>query len=108
MPKQKSPRNPGGQPANQNARKTGIYSQTVTVRDDVDAASMPRDMSDHELALARIRLKDLILEQRQAPPEHWLSFEKAIQHYIDRIANITYKNAILGRSRAPPSPPSWK
>lgn len=89
----------GGQPGNVNARTTGIYSQVVTVRDDVDASSMPRDMSDQELALARVRLKHLILEQRQAPPQQWLSFEKAIQHYIDRIANITYKNAMLGRQQ---------
>jgi hypothetical protein len=99
MPTSKPRRRAGAQPANQNARKTGLYSNLVTVRDDVDAASMPRDMSDGELALARIRLKELILEQRQAPPQHRLAFEKAIQHYIDRIASITYKNALLGRQQ---------
>jgi hypothetical protein len=97
VPDKKPRRRAGAQPGNSNALKTGLYSELVTVRDDTDSSSMPRDQSDQELALARIRLKELILEQRQAPPEQWLSFEKAIQHYIDRIANITHRNAIFGQ-----------
>ena len=88
----------GGQPGNANNLKHGLYSDLVSVRDDVELIPMPRDKSDDELAFARVRLKQLVLKQRTAPEQHWLSYEKAIQHYIDRIAMITHRNAVLGRS----------
>ena len=93
------PRKRGGQPGNTNALKHGLYTTLVSVRDDIELVPMPRDQSDHELAFARVRLKNLVLKQQDAPREDWLSYEKAIQHYIDRISNITHKNALLGRDQ---------
>ena len=95
----RQPRRKGGQPANTNNLKHGLYSTLVSVADDVELVPMARDQSDHELAFARVRLKHLVRRQQQAPPEHWLSYEKAIQHYIDRITTITHKNALLGRDQ---------
>ena len=87
----------GGQPGNTNNLKHGLYAELISVRDDVELSPMDRDQSDAELALSHVRLKELILKQRNAPPQDWLSYEKAIQHYLDRISSITHKNAVLGR-----------
>lgn len=54
-------RKPGGQPGNQNARKHGFYSQTIT--SELEALMLPaRQLEgvDLELALARAKVKSIV------------------------------------------------
>ncbi len=94
-------RSRGAQPANTNSLKHGLYSQHIsqhnTAQDDRQLDAMPVDKNENELALARVRLKDLIMKQDAAAEEHWFNYERAIEHYLDKIIAITHKNAILGR-----------
>src|SRR3990172_9487176 len=90
-------RNRGGQPCNKNRLKHGIYSEHISVQDDEQLGSMAHDKSEHELALARVRLKQCMAKQDSAPPEEWLRYEKAIAHYLAVIVNLTNRNALLGR-----------
>ena len=54
---------------------------------------MPLDLTEHELVLARVRLKTCIEKQLTASPEDWLSYERAITHYLRLIASLIQKNA---------------
>ena len=89
----------GGQPGNKNALKHGIYSQHISVQDDEQADTMPHDINNDELTFARIRLKDCILKQQSAPPEDWLSYEKAITTYLTKIVAMVHHNAVLGEDK---------
>ncbi len=98
---QKPKRRPGAPPGNANALKHGLYSQHISVKDEAELQTMSLERNDHELALARVRLKACIAKQLNAPPEEWIRYEKAISHYISIIVANTNKNALLGRdSRA--------
>lgn len=92
-------RKSGGQPGNTNALKHGIYSHHISVQDDEEAEAMAADLNNDELTFARIRLKDCIIKQQSAPPEEWLSYEKAIAHYISKIVSMIHHNAILGSDK---------
>ncbi len=89
----------GGQPGNKNAIKHGIYSQHISIQDDEEVGPMPLDHNDDELAFARVRLKDCILKQQSAPPEEWLSYEKAITVYLAKIVAMVHHNAVLGADK---------
>ena len=89
----------GGQPGNKNGIKHGIYSQHISVQDDQQADAMPLDINNDELTFARIRLKDCILKQQTAPPEDWLSYEKAITTYLSKIVAMVHHNAVLGEDK---------
>ena len=89
----------GGQPGNKNGLKHGIYSQHMSVQDDEQVDAMPLDLNNDELTFARVRLKDCILKQQSAPPEDWLSYEKAINAYLSRIVAMVHHNAILGADK---------
>ena len=52
---------------------------------------MPLDLTEHELVLARVRLKTCIEKQLTASPEDWLSYERAITHYLRLIASFDPK-----------------
>ena len=92
-------RTPGGQPGNINSLKHGLYSRHISIQEDQELDSMPLDQNQHELALARVRLKLCIVKQQSAPEEDWLKYEKAIGRYLSVIVNLTNKNALLGQDR---------
>lgn len=89
----------GAPPGNKNALKHGIYSRYISVSEDAELEPMPLDKNQHELALARVRLKDCIQKQRDSSAEDWLKYEKAIAYYLRMIVSLTNKNALLGRDR---------
>ncbi len=92
-------RSVGAPLGNTNALKHGLYSQHISIQDDVELESMSFDQSQHELALARVRLKDCIARQQAAPAEDWHKYERSIGRYLSIIVNLTNKNALLGRDR---------
>ena len=89
----------GAQPENANALKHGIYSQLISVQDGEQVEPMPHDINTDELTFARTRLKSCILKQQTAPPEDWLSYEKAINAYLARIVAMVHHNAVLGEDK---------
>jgi hypothetical protein len=93
MSRQPSGRQRGGQPGNKNRLKHGLYSKQVSQEDSAELESMSLDRTEHELALARVRLKTCIEKQLTAAPEDWLSYERAITHYLRLIASLIQKNA---------------
>ena len=98
---EKTGRKRGGQPGNTNALKHGLYSDHISLlsgpHDDHELASMPPDKYDSELALVRVRLKDLLKKQAHASADDWFKYERAIEHHLDKIISMTHKNALLGR-----------
>ena len=92
-----APRRRGGQPGNKNRLKHGLYSKQISPEETRELESMPLDMSEFELALARVRLKTCLERQQTAPPENWLSYERAIAHYLRLITSLTYRNAVFHR-----------
>lgn len=98
--KKPSGRKPGGQPGNQNALKHGLYSKHISLREDEALDQMAQDKNQDELALARVRLGRCLLKQA-ATVRHseWLAYEHAIQGYLEKIANMTHQNAILGTDK---------
>jgi len=93
------PRRRGGQRGNHNALKHGIYSRHISLQNDEQLAPMSEDKYPDELAMARVRLTTCLLNQAAAPPEDWLSYEKAVLHYLDKIVSMIQKNAVLGKDR---------
>lgn len=58
------PRNRGGQPGNQNARKHGFYSKVLTEAAAQDFHEAEEcDGLDEEIALLRLRIRDLVAMQ---------------------------------------------
>lgn len=95
MSRQPTGRSRGGQPGNQNRLKHGLYAKQVSIEDSDLLESMSADLNVDELALARIRLKSCLEKQLDAPPEHWLTYERAIAYYLHLIASLINKNALI-------------
>ncbi len=98
-PTSPSPRRRGAQPGNTNRLKHGIYSRHISVQVDQDIQDMSEDRNQDELALARTRLIACLDKQRDAPPEDWLFYERAISHYLMAIARFVNNNAVIGKDR---------
>jgi hypothetical protein len=91
---------PRGAPhGNQNNLRHGIYSRHISIQAEADVDSMPHDQNQDELALARARLVACLEKQKDAPPEDWLIYERAISHYLLAIATFIRNNAVLGRDQ---------
>jgi hypothetical protein len=58
---------------------------------ELTAASDPRITSepDFEIALARVRLVQLVRAQEAAPEREWLTYERSIINYLDLIFSLT-------------------
>ncbi len=98
MSKYKPTGRPAGAPrGNTNGLKHGLYSHYISTSEDEELDAMPLDQSQHELALARVRLKLCIQKQQEAVGDDWLAYEKAIAYYLHMIVALTARNALLGR-----------
>ena len=91
------PRKRGAQPGNTNNLKHGIYSRHISIQADDDIEAMPEDQNHAELAMARARLVACLDRQSSAPPEDWLTYEKAIAQYLLAISKFVHNNAVLGK-----------
>ncbi len=97
----KTGRKRGAQRGNTNALKHGLYSEHISSLNgphgEHQLDAMPPDKNDSELALVRVLLKDLLKKRETASGQEWFKYERAIEHYLDKIISMTHKNAILGR-----------
>jgi hypothetical protein len=93
MTKPPSPRRRGGQPGNLNRLKHGLFSRRLSIRDRALFAISPRSDPSFELALARVRLVQLIKQQESASSRDWLSYERAVIHYLGVITSLLDANA---------------
>ena len=91
----KASRKPGGQPGNQNRLVHGIYAKQLSSEDSEMLESMPVDLTEHELALARVRLKTCLDKQLNSAPEDFLTYERAIAYYLRLIATLVQRNAAI-------------
>ena len=94
---QPASRRRGGQPGNKNRLIHSMYSKQISAEESLELESMPLDASEFELALARVRLKTCLEKQQAAPPEQWLSYERAIAYYLRLITSTTHRNAVFHR-----------
>ena len=88
MPRPFTGRRRGGQPGNVNRLKHGLYSRRLPR--ELTALPDPRTGMDlgFEIALARVRLSQLLDQQRGATPEGWLSYERAVLNYLGLISSL--------------------
>jgi len=93
MFRQPSGRHRGGQPGNQNRLKHSLYSKQVSMEDGAQLETMSQELTEHELALARVRLKTCLEKQLSAAPEDWLSYERALANYLHNIVALIHMNA---------------
>jgi hypothetical protein len=56
-----------------------------------------------QLALARARLKALLEKQNAATPKDFLSYERAILHYLEHITVLIHRNQALAQQTGIPS-----
>lgn len=89
MPRSPSSRRRGGQPGNTNRLRHGLYSRRIPR--DLTSAPDPRTTAqpDFEIALARVRLVQLIRAQQAAPDQDWLAYERAVLNYLGLIFSLT-------------------
>lgn len=87
-----SQRRRGAQPGNVNRLKHGLYSKRLPQHPE--APSSPRTTADpeFEIALARVRLLQLLERQESASPDDWLSYERAVLHYLGMITSLIQAN----------------
>jgi len=89
MPRSPSGRRRGGQPGNTNRLVHGLYSsripREISAAPDYGTTSDP----DFEIALARVRLVQLIRAQQAAPAGEYLTYERAVINYIGLIVSLT-------------------
>jgi hypothetical protein len=89
---------PVGAPLNNhNALVHGLYSRHMSIQVQRDVDAMPADRNGDELAFARARLGFALDQQRDAPPERVLSWERVIAYNLRTICMLTYRNAVFGR-----------
>ena len=82
----------GGQPGNHNRLKHGLYAETVPDRHLIRLHRLGLDRSELPLALARARLKSLLVAQQSAPAKEFLTYERAIQFYLAHISRLLHRN----------------
>ena len=90
MPRSPSGRRRGGQPGNTNRLVHGLYSTRIP-RKIHRSLENPRTTSepDFEIALARVRLVQLMRAQQAAPAREYLTYERAVINYLDLIFSLT-------------------
>ena len=94
---------PRGAPKNNiNHLKHGLYSHHISALDDEENCAMSEDQTSDELALARVRIKRCLDKQGSVSPQEWLSYEKAISHYLGQVITMLHKNLIFGRDNKAP------
>jgi hypothetical protein len=94
---------PRGAPLNNiNHLKHGLYSNHISVKDDEQACPMSEDKTSDELALARSRIKKILDKQGSVSSQEWLSYEKAVSHYIGQVITMLHMNAVFGRDKKAP------
>jgi len=97
MARKPTGRPPGAPLNNINHLKHGLYSHHISVMDDEDLVPMSEDKTTDELALARARIKMCLDKQGSVSPQEWLSYEKAVSHYIGQVITMVHRNFIFGR-----------
>lgn len=94
---------PRGAPLNNiNHLKHGLYSHHISVQDDEEDCAMAEDKTSDELTLARVRIKKILDKQQSVPAQEWLSYEKAVSHYLGQVITLLHRNIIFGRDNKAP------
>ena len=87
---------PAANPETKIALSMASIQKQVSIEDSAQLETMPSDLTEQELAsLACVRLKTCLDRQLSAPPEHWLTYERAIAYYLRLIISSINKNATL-------------
>ena len=102
MARKPTGRPPGAPLNNINHLKHGLYSHHISVTDDEEICPMSEDKTSDELALARSRIKSILDKQGAVSAQEWLSYEKAVSHYIGQVITMLHMNAIFGRDNKAP------
>lgn len=93
----------GGQPGNHNRLKHGLYARQLPVQHVFRLEALGLNRNELQLALARARLKSLLEKQAAADPREFLSYERAILHYLDYITTLLERNQALALRTGIPS-----
>ena len=102
MARKPTGRPPGAPLNNINHLKHGLYSHHISVEDDEEDCAMSEDKTSAELTLARVRIKKILDKEGSVSPEEWISYEKALSHYLGQVITMLHKNSIFGRDTKTP------
>ncbi len=102
MSRKPTGRPPGAPLNNINHLKHGLYSTRISVKADDEPVPMSEDQTSAELALIRVRIMTCLEKQDSVSAQDWISYEKAVSHYIGQVITILHKNAIFGRDNKTP------
>ena len=87
-------RHRGGQPGNTNRLTHGLYSSRFHARLRPQASGNSLDL-DFEIVFARMRLRALLKKQQLcASPREWLSYERAVLHYVSLISSLLQERVL--------------
>lgn len=99
MARKPTGRRPGAPLNNINHLKHGIYSNHISVKDDEELEGMSKDRAFDELDLARTRIHFCLDKQGSVPEQEWITYEKAVSHYLGQVIAMIHKNAAYGRDK---------
>jgi hypothetical protein len=98
-----SGRRRGGQPGNHNRLKHGLYARQLSITHTLRLERLGLNRNELGIALARARIKMLLTKQAAASPREFLTYERAIKHYLDLIARLIQRNSDLRLETGIPS-----
>ncbi len=90
-----SKRKRGGQPGNHNRLKHGLYAKKLPIDQELRLERLGLNRHPLTIALARARLNQLLEQQQAADPRDFLSYERAIQYYLNLLARLIHRNMHL-------------
>jgi hypothetical protein len=85
----------GGQPGNHNRLRHGLYAGKLHLDHELRLDRLGLNRNHMTIALARVRLARLLEKQAAADPKDYLSYERAIQYYINMLARLIHRNSRL-------------
>jgi hypothetical protein len=100
MSRRPSGRHRGGQPGNHNRLKHGLYARQLPIRHELRLERLGFNRNEMTIALARVRLKQLLEKQETSDACDFLAYERAIQYYLDLITRLIQRNSDLRRQTA--------
>jgi hypothetical protein len=85
----------GGQPGNHNRLTHGLYAKQPDIRSTLRLERLGLNRNELTIALARVRLNELLEKQAAADPKEFLTYERAILHYLGLITRLVQRNQDL-------------
>ena len=97
MSRKPTGRKRGAQPGNHNRLKHGLYAKRLPVEHELRLERLGLNRNPHTIDWIRVRLNRLLEQQEAAPAKDFLTYERAIQYYLNLLTRLIHRNRRLSR-----------